>query len=226
LAEIGHSYGGRRLSARAVEVERTRPFGIWRDALRAATALPGNVADLRPLLTDAPEQPLRSREEKVFDPITKALSMLADSGPVLISLDDLQWLETSSCALLSYLIRNLKDRPVHFLFAARAGEVDDNEAVQALLSGLGGSLQRIALGGLADQDARDLAKALGPRGMVDDVVRVAQGNPLYLKELSRVDPAVPATGSLREALTHRVGRLSQPAHNLASWAAVFGRAIP
>ncbi len=229
LSEVGRHFGDLRLSARAVEAERLRPLGIWRDALRSLS-VDGVDAGLRDALKDLLDDHVgktatRSKEQH-FEPFRAFLSALATTGPVLVALDDLQWMEPSSCALLSYLVRNLQTEPVRFCLAARAGEIDDNEAVQSLLSSLGERLRRLSLTGLATDDALTLARTLQPEGDVSESVRMAQGNPLYLKVLSRRDAAPETSASLDDALSNRIERLSQPAINLASWASVFGRSIP
>ncbi|WP_068115791.1 ATP-binding protein [Tropicimonas marinistellae] len=229
LSEVGRHFGDLRLSARAVEAERLRPLGIWRDALRSLSVdglEAGLRGALRDLLDDRVGESASRSEAQHFEPFRAFLSALAKTGPVLIALDDLQWMEPSSCALLSYLIRNLETASVRFCLAARAGEIDDNEAVQSLLSGLGDRLRRLSLTGLAMDDALTLAHTLQPEGDVAESVRIAQGNPLYLRVLSRRDAALETSASLDDALTNRIERLSQPTINLASWASVFGRSIP
>jgi DNA-binding SARP family transcriptional activator/tetratricopeptide (TPR) repeat protein len=229
LTEIGKEYGTRRLAARAIEVERSRPFGVWMDALNQLA--PGEFETdtrdmLRDMLLSGSETSETLTEQRVFDSFRNLLTGLSQDGPVLIALDDLQWMEPSSCALLSYLIRHLDDGRVHFCLAARAGEVDDNELVLTLISGLGNNVQRIALTGLTTTEASVLAHQLGPAASVPDIVKRAQGNPFYLLELFRADRSGPGGNSLQEALANRIERLSQPAVTLASWASIFGRTIP
>ncbi len=228
LAEIGKEYGARRLSARAIEVERSRPFGVWMDALdqSAETEVVSDIQHkLRDMLCARSGSSETLTEQQMFDGFRNHLTDLSQFGPVLIALDDLQWMEPSSCALLSYLIRHLSGVQVHFCLAARAGEVDDNEAVQTLISGLGSDAQRIALTGLSEIEASALAHKLGPATDVNGLVREAQGNPFYLIELARANNGS-TTASLQDSLSSRIERLSQAAVSLASWASIFGRSIP
>lgn len=229
LSEIGKEYGTRHLSARTIEVERSRPFGVWIDALdqSAETEV---VRDIQHKLHDAllvrPDSSENLTEQQVFDGFRRILIDLSQRGPVLIALDDAQWMEPSSCALLSYLIRHLGAGQVHFCLAARAGEIDDNQAVQTLLSGLGNDVQRIALTGLSEIEASALVQGMRTSVNVQDVVRNARGNPFYLMELSRADDHGSATTSLLNALSDRIERLSPTAITFVSWASVFGRTIP
>ena len=229
LDKIGKDYGQRRLSAHAVEVERSRPFGIWLDALEGMVETEV-VSDIRHKLREGLIVMSTGSEtltvEQLFADFRLLLLKLSQVHPVLIALDDAQWMERSSCALLSYLIRHLDSRQVHFCIAARAGEIDDNEGVQSLLSGLGNDVQRIALTGLSETDASSLVKELRPTANVQDVVRKAQGNPLYLMELSRTGGQGSMSTTLLDVLADRLERLSQPAIAFASWASIFGRTTP
>jgi hypothetical protein len=49
------------------------------------------------------------------------LRLLADAGPVLVALDDAQWLDGSSAAIVAYSVRRLADRPVGLLVSVRTG---------------------------------------------------------------------------------------------------------
>lgn len=229
LSKIGREYGPRRLAARAIEVERSRPFGVWMDALNQLDSadLEAEMPNmLRDMILSGLETSEHLNEQRVFDSFKTFLTDLSKDGPVIIALDDLQWMEPSSCSLLSFLIRHLDDERVHFCLAARSGEVDDNELVQTLISSLGSNVQRIGLRGLATNEAQKLADQLGPAANAPDIVKRAQGNPFYLMELSRADRGEPEGSSLHEALANRIERLSQPAATIASWASVFGRTIP
>jgi hypothetical protein len=47
---------------------------------------------------------------------------LASVAPVLIAVDDSQWLDSSSAAVLEFAARRVRSAPVCFVFAQRAGE--------------------------------------------------------------------------------------------------------
>ena len=131
LSECASGVGCRVFSARCFEAEMMRPYGSWIDALR--TLPPELVAeplrrDLSPLLpvTESPaiEQGGRTR---LFAAATALIKDLAATQPVLLILDDLQWLDEGSAALLHYLTRSA-DPATRLLIAgaARQGEIDDN----------------------------------------------------------------------------------------------------
>ena len=63
-----------------------------------------------------------------FDPRTlgvavrSALEVLAVEGPVVLAIDDVQWLDPSSTSALAFALRRLDDRPIVLLLARRLGE--------------------------------------------------------------------------------------------------------
>ncbi|MEG4056904.1 MULTISPECIES: BTAD domain-containing putative transcriptional regulator [unclassified Microcoleus] len=110
-----------RSTAQAVQVlwgrgfaaEMVRPYGIWIDALRSL-AMPstGNIppelgfllpelGQPAPASPDMPLAPLRERSH-LFDAVVQLLAECADRTPVLVILDDIQWIDEASSALLHY----------------------------------------------------------------------------------------------------------------------------
>ncbi|MCK0174980.1 AAA family ATPase [Mycolicibacterium sp. F2034L] len=105
------------------------------------------------------------------------LSAAARAQPVLCVVDDAQWLDRVSAQTLGFVARRLLAEPVAMVFAQRESTPE--------LSGL----PALAVGGLAESDARALLEAAIP-GRIDARVRdriVAEtrGNPLALLELPR-----------------------------------------
>jgi DNA-binding CsgD family transcriptional regulator/tetratricopeptide (TPR) repeat protein len=103
------------------------------------------------------------------------------------ALDDVQWADRGSLALLHYLIRGLANRPLLVLLTDRQDE--SNPARDDLLAGLrrGGSLTELELAGLADQAIRLLAgNLLGgqvPAGLLDVLTARSGGVPLFVGAL-------------------------------------------
>jgi predicted ATPase len=108
LAEVLRDAAGRGMrvaAGRAEELERTRPFGVLAAALgcarsspdRRRAAIAGLLAgpgggELGPI-TVTSDPGLRFR---VVDAITDLVEELAQAGPVVLGLDDLQWADPSS----------------------------------------------------------------------------------------------------------------------------------
>jgi DNA-binding CsgD family transcriptional regulator len=120
-----------------------------------------------------------------------ALSLLAEAAaerPLVCFVDDTQWLDAASRQVLGFVARRLLAESVGVVFALR-DPTDERELV---------SLPELALGGLADEDARALLATVIP-GRLDERVRdrlVAEtrGNPLAILELPRGFAATPLPG--------------------------------
>jgi hypothetical protein len=120
------------------------------------------------------------------------LSPGAGAHVLVLVLEDLQWGDAPSVALVDAALRRLADRPLLVLALARP-EIDDvlPELWEAR------DPRRIVLGGLLRSAAEKLARAaLGAAGddpRVGFVVERAEGNPFYLEELCRAVGAPVAT---------------------------------
>jgi DNA-binding CsgD family transcriptional regulator len=119
--------------------------------------------------------------------VLSLLSEVARERPLVCVVDDEQWLDQASARALGFVARRLAADPVGLVFAAR---VPGEE-----LAGLA----ELAVGGLADGDARALLDSAltGPLDtrVRDQIVAEAEGNPLALLELPRgMTPAELAGG--------------------------------
>jgi DNA-binding CsgD family transcriptional regulator len=109
-----------------------------------------------------------------------ALNLLAEAAvaqPLLCVVDDAQWLDRASAQALGFVARRLLAEPVALVVAAREPGPEFR------------GLPELAIGGLADGDARELLGSV-IRGPLDERVRdriiaETQGNPLALLELPR-----------------------------------------
>ncbi len=225
LARQVTAAGGLALRGRAFEAERLRPFGFWIDALRGLgeTRLP---TPLQPV--GAPGAASGDRE-RLFDAVRELLSRRAQERPLAVLVDDLQWIEDASAALLHYAMRRLSGHAVLFALGARAGELEDNAAAQQLVAMLAQErrLRRIALGPLADEDARALIA--GTRQAVDvaRIVARGQGHPMMLLGLARAAALPDASAGLIDHIVEtRLSRLSPAASELLDWACAFGHSVP
>jgi AAA ATPase-like protein len=106
------------------------------------------------------------------------LSRLAGERPLVCLVDDVQWLDRESLAVLSFVVRRLAAEPIVVFFGVR-------EPNEPELSGL----PDLVLTGLAEADARLLLDEAVPGGVDeqvrDRIVAETRGNPLALLELPR-----------------------------------------
>ena len=107
------------------------------------------------------------------------LSRAASAGPLLVLVDDAQWLDDESAKVLSFVARRLQAEPVAMLFA-------DWDMTGRPFPAAG--LPRLDIAAFGEPDARQLL-TLTAGGRFDDAVTrrilsAAQGNPLALVELA------------------------------------------
>jgi hypothetical protein len=119
--------------------------------------------------------------------VLNALRGLASAGPVVVAIDDLQWLDQASARALRYALRRLDEEPVGLLATLRLmPEPDEPLATTSTLPP--GRSDAVVLGPLAlGQLRRMLSQAVtaisGP--MLKRIHEVSGGNPLYAIELVR-----------------------------------------
>lgn len=120
--------------------------------------------------------------------VRSALEALAAETPVVLAVDDVQWLDPSSASVLTFALRRMGDQPVHVLLARRTGE-------EAAPSGLESAfeadrIERLPVSPLSLGAIHTLLQArLGRTFSRPSLLRVHEtsgGNPFYALELARV----------------------------------------
>ncbi|NJN85941.1 MAG: AAA family ATPase [Leptolyngbyaceae cyanobacterium SL_7_1] len=229
------------LWGRGFAAEMVRPYGIWTDALRSFGVGQGRAAPIPPELgvllpeLGALGQDLPDRSH-LFDAVVHLLAAQASHAPFVVVLDDIQWIDEASSALLHYAVRLLSHLPIQFACTARIGELKENAAIERMLQALRREqrlrileLQPFDRGQTADlirstqaMNSSDLSLEL-----VDQVFSDSGGNPLFALEIARAlsqDRA--AHGDNLEALIRdRLHRLDPSARELLPWAAALGRSF-
>ncbi|WP_351235908.1 AAA family ATPase [Streptomyces sp. NPDC002133] len=157
--------------------------------------------------------------------LLRTLSRWADTGPVLVVIDDLQWLDRSTQDLLSLCARRLQGEPVGFLLASRRAGVPPGWLRQSTVHRLE-NLDDVNAARLLDSVA---APTHGRTRR--QVMRQAGGNPLALVELARAatlhspreEPAgleLPLTERLEQLFAADLDALAEPVRRLLLLAAV------
>ncbi|EGX59646.1 LuxR family transcriptional regulator [Streptomyces zinciresistens K42] len=153
--------------------------------------------------------------------VLSALRALAEAGPVLVVVDDLQWLDPASAELLGFAARRLGETPVRMLCAVRTeGEEYDRhlrasppDTLAVRLGPLSRAQMSVLLGHRGYTDL--------PRSTVRDIHRTSGGNALFALELSRAlaenatqprpGEPLPVPTSLRALVLNRLEMLSEEA---------------
>jgi DNA-binding CsgD family transcriptional regulator len=188
---------------------------------------------------------LRGEGDSAQDPIDErtigvatlsALRLISAQAPLVLAIDDLQWVDASSAAALIFALRRLRDEHVLILATRRlaAGrgaplELErmlGDERVRRL------SVEPLSLGGVHEL----LVTRLGFDASRSTLVRLqelAGGNPFYSIEIGREliarggelapDEALPVPGSVSGLVQARLARLSPAARTVLLAAAALAR---
>jgi DNA-binding SARP family transcriptional activator len=215
-AGLANTAGSLLLEASAFEYEAIRPYALWLDALRRHDAVEevfaGDDHDNR---------------DRLFAGLSAYVSRQADTRPVVVLFDDVQWADESSMAALHYVVRMCRSRPLLVLLGGRAGELQDNAALQHALRGLrhDAMLKELKLGPLSEAAIRDLIASRAPEADADELCRECGGNPLLAIELARAGSEGEQGGSLDELVRERLGRFDVDGVEVLCWAAVLSPRI-
>src|SRR3954454_11479346 len=131
---------------------------------------------------------------RLFEAVRRMLERAAQRAPLALLLDDVQWADPASQALLGYLARGLAGCRLLLLLTYRSGEdADSTGGAGDLLAALHragaatGTVTDLALGGLAAAEPLGLAAdVLGddpPPALVDLLPERAGGVPLFVQAL-------------------------------------------
>jgi DNA-binding CsgD family transcriptional regulator len=157
--------------------------------------------------------------------VLNLLTETAVAAPVVLVVEDTQWLDRSSAAVLAFVARRLAEDPVFLLASARTGEGED-----ALAEAVAGVLE---LGPLDDDAAAALLDGSGGEELDgaqrSAVLASAAGNPLALVELPRAlraggaaDGLLPMTDRLERAFAARLDELPAATRTALLLAALAG----
>jgi DNA-binding CsgD family transcriptional regulator/tetratricopeptide (TPR) repeat protein len=222
------------------------PYGPFVEALRRLRG-PGSAAPLSELIDGwlapppadrgaaGPARPGRDRPGEFL----RLLERLTEQAPLAFVLEDLQWADRSSLALLVTVVRGLTRE--RFLIigtvrtggaAGRPGGTDLSSPATAALSHLGQLpvTRLVDLGPLSAAEQRDLVSLLAPAPLpaaaVDSILRRAEGNTLAACELATRHGEVGSTPPTLAASVHdRLHRCAPPARATLQAAAVIGRSM-
>ncbi len=213
----GTEGGFKVLSAAGVETERWLPFAALQLLLQPAAAGIGKLpSPHRTALVDAFSA--TQTEPHIFRVALAVLELLADEAdrqPLLLLVDDLQWIDASSRDVLRFVARRTRDLPVLVIGASRLHSPDSYDPRAQPVLPLQ-PLDRSAAAELLDAGAPDLSAPM--RALI---LERAEGNPLALVELPKTvqDMAprlddLPLTQRLEEAFAARTDSVSPECRKL------------
>jgi tRNA A-37 threonylcarbamoyl transferase component Bud32/tetratricopeptide (TPR) repeat protein len=163
---------------------------------------------------------------QVFAAFRELLGRVAEWHVLVVAIDDLQWADADSMALLAELLRPPDAPPILVIATSRTP-----------LDGLPGQVRNLHLRRLSQADACELAALLMERiggtgataAGAETIAKETGGHPLFIDLLvrhlgGRAAPA--AQGRLEDVLWHRIQQLDPTARRTLELAAVAGTPVP
>jgi DNA-binding CsgD family transcriptional regulator len=216
--------GMRTLRARGIPSEAQIPFAALFELLRPALSRLDSLPEPQAAALESALalRPARATERFAVGAATLSLlAAYAEEQPVVVVVDDVQWLDGSTADALLFAVRRLLAEPIAVVLAAREGEP----------SFLGrGDLPVTRLGGIDAEAATLLVRDRAPGATPAFAARLHRetgGNPLALLELAgerlpagAPDVPPPVVTSVAEAYLARVARLPERTREALLLAAV------
>jgi DNA-binding CsgD family transcriptional regulator len=246
--------------ARAADRGSSAPYGLWRMvlgdlAVRAAGADASGVdrwsavfGDTeRPAVVEgadagsarrfalSPEGADAGSERRfaLFAEVRRRLAEAARPSGLLLVLDDLQWADEASAALLTDVVRQLRGTPI-LVFATYRDSAASDEVSAGLLQALSAdaNTERVDLRGLPAAAVGDMLRAAGLAASAEQAGEVHSetgGNPFLVRELALMlvqqSGAGSVPGRVVEATAYRLAQLSGRAREVLQAAAVAGNSF-
>jgi hypothetical protein len=228
VALAGRCYERESVPYKAVDGVVDALSRYLRDAPDRAQLIPPEAAVLGqvfPVLKPWMPEPAPSGDEedparlrlRMFAALRELLSRMAERGPLIVSIDDLQWADGDSLQLLTELMRP-PDAPRLLLLGTVRRSHEPSTGLPPPWYGISGQLTPLVLEALPQEEAAELARLLGATD-AERVAREAGGHPLFIDELVR-QPGNAA--SLDDALWTRIQRQEAPARHLLEIVALAG----
>ncbi len=197
-------------------------------------------------LPDLSKPPFLEPEQarfRLLDSITNFFKAAAQSRPIVIVLDDLQWSDRSSLQLLEFLAKEIISSRLLLVGTYRDVEVSRrhplSQALVALLreSTVGG-FQRVQLRGLTQHRVGEFVEASTGVAISEQARDLlhgrTEGNPLFVGEVTRqIGPEEDLSTSgawantipegIRDAIGRRLDRLSERCNEVLTTASIIGR---
>jgi hypothetical protein len=211
------------------------PADIWALArlFPALRRVPAIAAETDPAIVDLPQ--VRSR---AFSALRALLAHLGRSRPVALFVDDVQWGDADSAALLLDLVRPPAAPPVLLLLACREEDADESPLVRELRTRWPerAELRDVWVGPLSADEAMRLARSLVGTGEasienLSTIASEAGGSAFLVEEMARGMSgrrlkAEAGTVTLERILADRLARIADAPRLILELVAVAGRPMP
>jgi tetratricopeptide (TPR) repeat protein len=211
----------------------------------AISALPPEIAgllDLRRSLSriESVPDPERARFQ-LFDAFAQLLRERAQAQPLMLALDDLQDADQTSCLMLRFIAREVREVPLMIVAAYRDSDARHHfPGTGQVLSDLLRVGRQIALAGLSSDEVRQVIESSAGRAanrrFIAALHRATGGNPFFVTEVVRTLAASGALAdprwrweegisiplSVRASIRARISAMPAPLADVLSAAAALG----
>ncbi|MSP60181.1 MAG: serine/threonine-protein kinase PknK [Myxococcales bacterium] len=218
---------------------------LGRDIALLAEIFP--VLDRVDAIAQAPRrhEPVRDAHEKrrrAFAALRHLLTAIAERAPLVLFVDDLQWGDLDSAALLSELLGPPLAPPILLIACFRTADTESSPLLKLLIEQrrrerVGIDVREIEVKPLEREEAQRLAArilrddSITGEGLAAAIAGEAAGSPFFVHELARHSlmpdhrRSFPSVMRLDEVLLDRIGRLDPAARRLLDVVAVAGRPV-
>lgn len=181
-------------------------------------------------------EPIAAHEQRarVFGALRELVRRIAEKQPLLVVVEDLQWIDSDSAALLAEMLREPGAPRMLFVATTRTVRADEAPELAPALAAV--RFVDVPLGRLSDPESRELARELVH--LTSDTapetseiwLSAASGHPLFLEEmLLRRPTEVRVEGGavdLDAVLAARFSQLASPSQEILRVLAVAGHPVP
>jgi len=228
------------------------------NARRRARAQPGIVRTLRAKLAGRPLRSAKLKSDasgaeqtRLFDSVVRLVHQFSQHTALLLVLEDLDWADQGSLALLKHAVRTLAQARLLIVVTCRESDATDLFAIRCAFAELepGRHCQHIRLKGLSEGETGSLVEGVlrlplagGSQKLIADLCRITRGNPLFIHQIIRQliesgrlveqngqwvalsgwESRLAAQDGLLELVDFRLSRLSRRCRDGLTHAAVLG----
>jgi diguanylate cyclase (GGDEF)-like protein len=167
---------------------------VWREEVKKILCAEDKELKISDEIESGLREELYQEEFRIFEVFSSFLNTISSSTPVMISLENLQWVDPSSIKLLKYIGRQIRNKRVLICGTVREkgfGGVDGMEmSLQHELQSLKEEnyLTEIDLDGLKEMEIyalidKKVEDKKIDRAFKDKIFHLSEGNPLFAKEI-------------------------------------------
>jgi DNA-binding CsgD family transcriptional regulator len=244
LVEAARERGLRLASARPAEAERALAYAglgdllddVLEDVLPALTPPRRRALEVALLLEDAAGHAADPRAVGLA--VRDAVQLLVEEEPVVVAIDDLQWLDLPSANALGFALRRLPHARLVLLWTRRLGEGEQPSAVEEALDR--DRIEHVCVGPLSVGAIQQILHSRLSRAVTRPTLlklhEASGGNPFYALELARAlgsagavhDPTqpLPVPERLEELVSARLEGFTGATHDALALAAAEARLTP